>query len=98
MWLARLPIRILRIGVSALTHVVSEMSAALLDSRSAEGWLDSNPATSLYDYRMMHSFWVASLALLSYEILVTFDDEIDLMWGGRFVWTRILYFVNRYLP
>lgn len=51
------PIRILRIGVSALTHVVSEMSAALLDSRSAEGWLDSNPATSLYDYRMMHSFW-----------------------------------------
>ncbi|KZT64147.1 hypothetical protein DAEQUDRAFT_732999 [Daedalea quercina L-15889] len=44
------------------------------------------------------SFWMASLTVLLYEIIVTFDEEVEFMWRGRFVWTRILYFLNRYFP
>lgn len=66
------------------------------DSIEAQVWQELMPQAD--DYRVVRSFWLASLTLLFYEIMVTYDDEIEFMWHGRFVWTRLLYFVNRYFP
>ncbi|TFY60834.1 hypothetical protein EVJ58_g4898 [Rhodofomes roseus] len=66
------------------------------DTYDAQSWQELMPDAK--DYRVVRSFWVASLTLLTYEIMVTFDDEVEFMWRGRFVWTRSLYYVNRYFP
>ncbi|KAI0794569.1 hypothetical protein C8Q74DRAFT_1194805 [Fomes fomentarius] len=38
-----------------------------------------------------------SSVLLIYDILVTFDHEINLFWSGRMTGARILFFANRYI-
>lgn len=50
------------------------------------------------DYRLARSFWLASLVLILYDFILTVGDEILYMWRGRFVWTRMLFWLNRYWP
>ncbi|TDL18914.1 hypothetical protein BD410DRAFT_456824 [Rickenella mellea] len=39
---------------------------------------------------------VASTALLPYDVLITFGDEVRLMWGAKWNAGKILFFVTRY--
>ncbi|KAI0954183.1 hypothetical protein AcV7_007485 [Taiwanofungus camphoratus] len=49
-------------------------------------------------YRITRAFWIMSLALMVYDYCLTFNDELRYMWEGRFVWTRVLFWMNRYWP
>lgn len=37
-------------------------------------------------------------AFLTYEILITFDREVALVWRRKFTGASVLFFLNRYLP
>ena len=41
---------------------------------------------------------LASIALLLYEYIVTFDLEIDLFWKQKITMASVLFGLNRYLP
>ncbi|KAJ4471715.1 hypothetical protein C8J55DRAFT_520787 [Lentinula edodes] len=41
---------------------------------------------------------IACLALSVYEWLITLDQEIEYFWTGKWTISRILFFLNRYIP
>ncbi|KAG8798710.1 hypothetical protein FRC18_008565 [Serendipita sp. 400] len=42
---------------------------------------------------------VAVITLWAYDHFLTLVDEIELVWKNkRFSWTKVLFFINRYLP
>ncbi|KAL1942950.1 hypothetical protein VTO73DRAFT_4621 [Trametes versicolor] len=41
---------------------------------------------------------IGVLAFLTYEILITFDREVALVWRRKFTGASVLFFLNRYLP
>ncbi|KAF5322483.1 hypothetical protein D9619_001549 [Psilocybe cf. subviscida] len=41
---------------------------------------------------------VASLTFLVWDILITFDDEVKHMWARSWSYTKVTYFIIRYLP
>ncbi|KIK71467.1 hypothetical protein GYMLUDRAFT_33643 [Collybiopsis luxurians FD-317 M1] len=41
---------------------------------------------------------IACLALLVYKWLITLDQEIEYFWTGKWTLSRILFFLNRYVP
>ncbi|KAL4245481.1 hypothetical protein ABKN59_009421 [Abortiporus biennis] len=51
-----------------------------------------------FDYRFGRSMWLFSLVLVVYDYLLTFEDEIEFLWKGRFTFTRALFFTCRYWP
>ncbi|KAG9055939.1 hypothetical protein FS842_000760 [Serendipita sp. 407] len=40
---------------------------------------------------------VGSLVLLVYDYLITFQDEMDCFWTPSWTWTRVYFFLNRYI-
>ncbi|KAH7100819.1 hypothetical protein BKA62DRAFT_705712 [Auriculariales sp. MPI-PUGE-AT-0066] len=40
----------------------------------------------------------ASLAVLVWDYILTFADEVKYIWHGRKSWPAFLFFVNRYFP
>ncbi|KAF8887425.1 hypothetical protein CPB85DRAFT_1335370 [Mucidula mucida] len=53
---------------------------------------------ALEHMKIVTYFEVASIALLIYEHLLTFDQEIALIWPSKWNVTKILYLLTRYLP
>ncbi|KAH7924142.1 hypothetical protein BV22DRAFT_1013910 [Leucogyrophana mollusca] len=41
---------------------------------------------------------LASLTVLIYDHIITLCEEIDFFWSGKWTLSRILFFLNRYLP
>jgi len=41
---------------------------------------------------------VVALVLLIYDYCLTFDDEKRLIWPSRFSFSKLIFFVNRYMP
>ncbi|TFK22090.1 hypothetical protein FA15DRAFT_671903 [Coprinopsis marcescibilis] len=41
---------------------------------------------------------VASLTFLLYDILITFDDEVEAVWPNRLTLTKMIFFFIRYFP
>ncbi|KAH9940268.1 hypothetical protein B0H21DRAFT_754870 [Amylocystis lapponica] len=52
----------------------------------------------LDDYRLARYMFILCLALIIYDYCLTFHDEIKYMFGRRFVWTKLLFLLNRYWP
>ncbi|KAG8812423.1 hypothetical protein FRC19_003145, partial [Serendipita sp. 401] len=40
---------------------------------------------------------VGSLVLLVYDYMITFQDEMDCFWTPSWTWTRVYFFLNRYI-
>ncbi|KAG8845573.1 hypothetical protein FRB91_001641 [Serendipita sp. 411] len=50
-------------------------------------------------YRATQFTAVAVITLWAYDYLLTFADEVELVWKRRqFSWTKVLFSINRYLP
>lgn len=43
-------------------------------------------------------FYIASLALLAYDYLLTFHLEVDLVWFSPWSYTKVLFLLMRYVP
>ncbi|KAL5531206.1 hypothetical protein ACEPAG_4082 [Sanghuangporus baumii] len=41
---------------------------------------------------------IASFAVLVYDHLICLDQEFEFFWKGEWTLTRVLYFINRYIP
>jgi len=41
---------------------------------------------------------IGCAAVLFYEYLLTFPDEVQYVWQGKKTWVSLLFFMNRYLP
>ncbi|KAA1472315.1 hypothetical protein DENSPDRAFT_838545 [Dentipellis sp. KUC8613] len=56
--------------------------------------------TFLYVYRLytVKYVQVASLALLAYDTILTFDQEVEYIWSWKLNAPQILYFISRYSP
>ncbi|KAK7678130.1 hypothetical protein QCA50_018923 [Cerrena zonata] len=50
----------------------------------------------LQDSRLTKSLWTASLALIFYETVLTFDLEHRFMWRGSLTWTHVPFVICRY--
>ncbi|KAF8483054.1 hypothetical protein JB92DRAFT_1662961 [Gautieria morchelliformis] len=50
----------------------------------------------VHDYKAAEYAIVASTALLYYDSLLTFSQEVDLVWRRHLGWGKILYIVTRY--
>ncbi|KAI0075253.1 hypothetical protein K474DRAFT_1676483 [Panus rudis PR-1116 ss-1] len=50
-----------------------------------------------WGYESVGEAAILSLALVLYDWVITLDDEIHFMWSGKFMWTRILFAVDREL-
>ncbi|EED82563.1 predicted protein [Postia placenta Mad-698-R] len=48
-------------------------------------------------YRTSRSFWSAMVVMI-YDYVLSFEEEVEYMWRGRFVWPRLLFWLNRYWP
>ncbi|KAH7905915.1 hypothetical protein BJ138DRAFT_1130232 [Hygrophoropsis aurantiaca] len=53
---------------------------------------------ALIAYNDSHYLEIASLSLLIYDYLLTLREEIEFFWSGRWTLSRVLFFLNRYLP
>lgn len=49
-------------------------------------------------YRTSRSFWLAAMVVMIYDYVLSFEEEVEYMWRGRFVWPRLLFWLNRYWP
>ncbi|KAF8515178.1 hypothetical protein JB92DRAFT_81159 [Gautieria morchelliformis] len=49
------------------------------------------------DSKVTEHATVASTALLYYDTVLTFSDEVEYVWGQRLSWGRIIYLIIRYL-
>ncbi|OSX62295.1 hypothetical protein POSPLADRAFT_1033931 [Postia placenta MAD-698-R-SB12] len=41
---------------------------------------------------------VAAMVVMLYDYVLSFEEEVEYMWRGRFVWPRLLFWLNRYWP
>ncbi|KAJ7866647.1 hypothetical protein B0H13DRAFT_2066363 [Mycena leptocephala] len=42
-------------------------------------------------------FTLVSFTIVSYDFLLTFDDEVRAYWGTRLTWATLLFYINRYV-
>ncbi|CAE6448483.1 unnamed protein product [Rhizoctonia solani] len=52
--------------------------------------------TAVHDAFLGHCVSVAALALLFYDHLITFADEVRLVWPAKFGLVKAIFFINRY--
>ncbi|KAF9804284.1 hypothetical protein IEO21_09438 [Rhodonia placenta] len=45
-------------------------------------------------YRTSRSFWSAMVVMI-YDYVLSFEEEVEYMWRGRFVWPRLLFWLIR---
>ncbi|KAH8119880.1 hypothetical protein DFH11DRAFT_14001 [Phellopilus nigrolimitatus] len=64
---------------------------------SADGSLDEAVLASLYHVQIVNYVNVLSMALVSYDFLLTFADEARLVWPTKWTVGKVLFFLTRYL-
>ncbi|EJC98291.1 uncharacterized protein FOMMEDRAFT_162057 [Fomitiporia mediterranea MF3/22] len=70
-----------------------------MDSSSLAGVLASGQMyTMLNSLQSTRYLAVACFALLVYDYFLTLEQEIKLFWRAKLTITRVLFFLNRYLP
>ncbi|QRW18477.1 transmembrane protein [Rhizoctonia solani] len=52
---------------------------------------------AFYDAFLGHCFSAAALGLLFYDHIITFADEVNLIWPAKFGVVKFIFFVNRYI-
>ncbi|KAJ7278684.1 hypothetical protein C8J57DRAFT_1573263 [Mycena rebaudengoi] len=63
---------------------------SFIENDDAEMW------QVLTDARTTNSMILGALALVAYDHLITFEDEVELMWKSRICTTSVVYLWNRY--
>ncbi|KIK49023.1 hypothetical protein CY34DRAFT_797401 [Suillus luteus UH-Slu-Lm8-n1] len=53
---------------------------------------------ALFAFQSAHYLEIACLTLLVYDLLTTFGEEVEYFWSGPWSISRVLFFLNRYLP
>ncbi|KAF8890395.1 hypothetical protein BD779DRAFT_1671349 [Infundibulicybe gibba] len=53
---------------------------------------------SLYDIRILNYVNVASLTILVYNYVSTFDQELEVIWKSRWTITKVFFVFTRYIP
>lgn len=49
------------------------------------------------DFRLSNYCALASVVALAYDVIITLPEEVEHVWRGKWRWTTLLYFVNRYV-
>ncbi|KAA1472912.1 hypothetical protein DENSPDRAFT_881622 [Dentipellis sp. KUC8613] len=52
----------------------------------------------LKQMRVVTYFDLSALTLLSYDYLLTFPDELELIWGSPWTIMKVIFLLNRYVP
>ncbi|CAL1698636.1 unnamed protein product [Somion occarium] len=66
------------------------------EARLGPEWGGESVVQGAWDIRVTRAIWILSLALVLYDYVLTFGDEVNWMWNGKFLWTRVLFAVSRY--
>lgn len=53
---------------------------------------------TLFAFQSAHYLEIACFTLLVYDLLTTFGEEVEYFWSGPWSISRVLFFLNRYLP
>ncbi|KAG1743050.1 hypothetical protein EDB19DRAFT_1633472 [Suillus lakei] len=53
---------------------------------------------TLSAFQSAHYLEIACFTLLVYDLLTTFGEEVEYFWSGPWSISRVLFFLNRYLP
>ncbi|OJA19588.1 hypothetical protein AZE42_05659 [Rhizopogon vesiculosus] len=59
---------------------------------------DGAMITAISAFQSAHYLEMACFTLLVYDLLTTFGEEVDYFWSGPWSVSRVLFFLNRYLP
>ncbi|KAG2031809.1 hypothetical protein BDR03DRAFT_85818 [Suillus americanus] len=49
-------------------------------------------------FQSAHYLEISCFTLLVYDLLTTFGEEVEYFWSGPWSISRVLFFLNRYLP
>ncbi|KAJ8583970.1 hypothetical protein M405DRAFT_827649 [Rhizopogon salebrosus TDB-379] len=49
-------------------------------------------------FQSAHYLEISCFTLLVYDLLTTFGEEVEYFWSGPWSMSRVLFFLNRYLP
>ncbi|KAG1837681.1 hypothetical protein C8R48DRAFT_622720 [Suillus tomentosus] len=68
------------------------------NSTSAPFHLIDDNTSVLFAFQSAHYLEIACFTLLVYDLLTTFGEEVEYFWSGPWSLSRVLFFLNRYLP
>lgn len=74
------------------------MPTTMNNSASAPFHLIDDNLSVLFAFQSAHYLEIACFTLLVYDLLTTFGEEVEYFWSGPWSLSRVLFFLNRYLP
>jgi len=60
--------------------------------------LPSGILTIFHEIQIYNYIQVSSIAVLAFDYLLTFSDEVEFVWNGKLNPVPFLFYINRYLP
>lgn len=70
----------------------------IMSDSSATTSLLMDDMSTLSAFQSAHYLEIACFTLLVYDLLTTFGEEVEYFWSGPWSISRVLFFLNRYLP